>query len=85
MRKLLKNSKGIYPVPAIVSAIFPGVGQMLKGQFVKGLVFLGVYLVWGVIGFFLGLIPFLGGLIGLCAGLFLWAVNILDALIHDQG
>lgn len=38
----MENQK--YIVPAIVSAILPGVGQLVKGQFVKGLliIILGV-------------------------------------------
>lgn len=84
MGKMLRSSNGTYLIPGIVSAIFPGVGQLLKRQIGKGVLFLGIYLVWGVIGFLFDLIPIFGGLAGFLVALFLWGVNVLDAFFHDQ-
>ncbi len=55
-------------IPAVVSAFLPGVGQILKGQVLKGI---GIIIGIAVIGFFLWwtyIIPFL---------VYLW--NIYDA------
>jgi TM2 domain-containing membrane protein YozV len=57
-----------YGLPALVSLFLPGVGQLIKGHFLKG------FLIWvfgGIIGFFLGwtiIIPFL-----------FWVWNVYDA------
>ena len=65
--------KQSYIIPAIVSAIIPGLGQMLKAQFIKGLL---IMIVGGVVGFLLAwtiVVPIL-----------IWAWNVYDALTSDS-
>jgi len=62
-----------YIIPAIISAIIPGLGQMVKGQFVKGLL---IMIVGGTLGFLFAwtfVVPIL-----------IWAWNVYDALISDS-
>jgi TM2 domain-containing membrane protein YozV len=60
--------KPTYGVPAILSAILPGLGQLIKGQLVKAVI---IWIASGLVGFFLWwtfIVPFL-----------LWAWNVYDA------
>jgi len=60
--------KPTYGVPAILSAIIPGLGQLIKGQILKALF---IWIISGVVGFLLWwtvIIPFI-----------VWAWNIYDA------
>ena len=67
---------GVHPVPAVCSALLPGLGQLVKGDTDKGV---GVLAVWVVAGSsVLGALPLLGGVAGLvCAGT--WLYGVADA------
>ncbi|UOQ76072.1 hypothetical protein MUN84_15870 [Hymenobacter sp. 5516J-16] len=43
--------KMTYGLPALLSAFFPGLGQLVKGQILKAIV---IWIVGGAIGFLLG-------------------------------
>lgn len=81
---LTKSKNGFYTIPAIVSAFFPGVGQLIKRQFAKGLVFLGLSFVWGYLMAVPGLLPF-GGLIAFVITVLAWGINVLDAGFNSVG
>lgn len=68
-------------MPAVCSAIVPGVGQLLNGESEKAI---GVFVVAGVSGLsFLGAIPLLGSLAGLVyAGTWLYGVG--DAYLRGR-
>lgn len=68
-------------MPAICSALVPGVGQLLNGESEKAI---GVFVVAGVSGLsFLGAIPILGSLAGLVyAGTWLYGVG--DAYLRGR-
>jgi TM2 domain-containing membrane protein YozV len=68
-------------VPAVCSAVVPGVGQLLNGESEKAI---GVFVVAGVSGLsFLGAIPLLGSLAGLVyAGTWLYGVG--DAYLRGR-
>ncbi len=68
-------------VPAICSAVVPGVGQLLNGESEKAI---GVFVVAGVSGLgFLGAIPLLGSLAGLVyAGT--WVYGVGDAYLRGR-
>ena len=62
-----------YLVPAVLSAIVPGLGQIVKGQFVKGLLILilGVTISYILVWTFI--VPIL-----------IWAWNVYDAYTSDS-
>lgn len=60
---LVKRSSGSGVVPAVCSAIIPGVGQLVNGESDKALGVFVVSVVTGA-GFLLGL-PLIGGVLGL--------------------
>jgi len=68
-------------VPAVCSALVPGVGQLLNGESEKAI---GVFVVAGVSGLsFLGAIPLLGSVTGLVyAGTWLYGVG--DAYLRGR-
>jgi hypothetical protein len=84
MGNLYRSQNGTFVVPGILSALIPGLGQLLKKSTTKALLFFGVWLAWGIVVWFLGWIPILGGLVGTLAGVFLWLVNVLDALFAGE-
>ncbi|AYA37270.1 hypothetical protein D3Y59_09520 [Hymenobacter oligotrophus] len=60
--------KTTYGMPALLSAIFPGLGQLIKGQLLKAVV---IWVISGVVGFLLWwtiIVPFA-----------VWAWNVYDA------
>ncbi|RPD46994.1 hypothetical protein DNI29_12610 [Hymenobacter sediminis] len=60
--------KTTYGLPALLSAFFPGLGQLVKGQILKAIL---IWLVGGAVGFLLGwtiIVP-----------VALWAWNVYDA------
>ena len=63
-----------FVIPAVISAIFPGFGQVFKLQFVKA------FLIWGA-GFVLWLL--FGWWTAIPGGL-LYLANILDALLSTD-
>lgn len=76
MSNLVKEKK--YIIPAICSAIIPGLGQLFKGHFVKAIVFWAIV---GVSGWIFGNVPVLW-----IISTVLWIANILDALFsHNSG
>ncbi len=89
---LTKSKNGFYAIPAIASAIFPGLGQIFKRQTIKGIVFLGIFFGWGYITFFPqalisllpGILPIIGILIPI-TGVLLWLINVLDAAFNSVG
>jgi TM2 domain-containing membrane protein YozV len=81
---LSKSKNGVYTIPAICSALFPGLGQLIKRQTVKGLVFLAIFFFWGYITFFPSFLPLSGLWIPLAAG-FAWLINVLDAAFNSVG
>ncbi len=81
---LTKSKNGFYAIPAIVSAFIPGVGQLIKRQFGKGIAFLGIALLWGYLMYIPGLIPF-SGLPIFLFGLLAWLINVLDAGFNSVG
>ena len=68
-------------MPAVCSALVPGVGQLLNGESEKAI---GVFVVAGVSGLsFLGAIPLLGSVAGLVyAGTWLYGVG--DAYLRGR-
>ena len=62
-----------YLVPAVLSAIVPGLGQIVKGQFVKGLLILilGVTISYILVWTFI--VPIL-----------IWVWNVYDAYTSDS-
>ena len=67
----MENSKNI--IAAILSAIIPGLGQIIKGQIVKGLL---IMIVGGTVGFLLAwtvIVPML-----------IWAWNVYDAYTSEK-
>lgn len=74
MSNLVKNKT--FVIPAIASAIIPGLGQLFKGHFLKAIV---VWAVCGVIYWIFGSLPVLW-IIATVA----WIANILDALFSTN-
>ena len=71
--KYTTMEKQSYIIPAILSAIIPGLGQIIKGQFIKGLL---IIIVGGTVGFLLAwtfIVPFI-----------IWAWNVYDAFTSDS-
>jgi TM2 domain-containing membrane protein YozV len=58
-------------LPYFLSVILPGLGQILKGHFIKGVMFMILF------GIGLLLIPFFG--VGLVIAPVVWVWNIIDA------
>lgn len=61
-------SKQKHGMPALVSFFIPGLGQIIKGQIMKGIL---IWIVGGLVGFFLLwtiIVPFA-----------IWAWNVYDA------
>jgi len=68
-------------VPAVCSAIIPGVGQLVNGETDKAI---GVFVVWAVAGAgFLGAIPIVGWVAGLVGGA-TWLYGVGDAYVQGR-
>jgi len=68
-------------VPAVCSAVVPGVGQLINGETDKAI---GVFAVWGVAGLgFLGAIPLVGPLAALVGGA-TWLYGVGDAYVTGR-
>ncbi|MEZ4362544.1 MAG: hypothetical protein R3B48_20300 [Kofleriaceae bacterium] len=80
-KSLVRSRGGSGVVPAVCSAIVPGVGQLINGESDKAI---GVFVVAGVSGLsVLGAIPILGTLAGaVCAVTWLYAVG--DAYVQGK-
>lgn len=57
-----------YIIPAILSAIIPGLGQIVKGQFIKGLLIIIVGITVSYILLWTFIVPII-----------IWAWNVFDA------
>lgn len=68
-------------VPAVASAIIPGVGQLVNGQVDKAI---GVFVVAAISGAsFLGAIPLIGSIAGLVYGA-TWVYGVADGYIQGR-
>jgi len=75
------NGGGSGVVPAVASAIIPGVGQLVNGETDKAI---GVFAVYAVAGAgFIGAIPVLGWAAGLIAGA-AWLYGVGDAYVTGK-
>ena len=82
---LTKSKNGFYTIPAIASALFPGVGQIIKGQIGKGIAFFALSFIWGYLMWFPNLVPWFGGAVVFIASVLAWAINVLDAGFNSVG
>ena len=68
-------------VPAVCSALIPGVGQLVNGEVDKAI---GVFAVAAITGAsFLGAIPLIGGIAGLVYGA-TWIYGVADGYIQGK-
>lgn len=81
---LTKSKNGVYTIPAICSAFLPGLGQLLKGQIGKGLVFLAVNFGWFIVTGILNILPF-SWLLIVVVSVSAWLINVLDAAFNSVG
>ena len=81
-KALVKHSgSGSGVVPAVCSALIPGVGQLVNGQVDKAI---GVFAVAAISGAsFLGAIPLIGSLAGLIYGA-TWIYGVADGYIQGK-
>ena len=81
---LMKRSGGSVAsgaVPAVASALIPGLGQLINGEGDKAL---GVFAVWAVAGLgFLGVIPLIGTLAGAVGGV-TWIYGVADGYLTGR-
>ena len=80
MGKLLKNKKGLFVIPAVVSFFLPGLGQLIKGHMNKALVFFIIAVAWWLFSFLVTWIPLVGWILGPV----LLLINVADALLSDS-
>jgi TM2 domain-containing membrane protein YozV len=80
-KALVRRSSGRGVVPALCSAVLPGVGQLVNGETDKAI---GVLVVAGVSGLgFLGAIPLIGTVAGLVYGA-TWVYAVADGYIQGK-
>jgi TM2 domain-containing membrane protein YozV len=80
-KALVKSGGGSGVVPAVCSAIVPGVGQLVNGESDKAL---GVFTVYTVAGLgIVGAIPIVGWAAGLVAGA-TWLYGVADGYIQGK-
>jgi TM2 domain-containing membrane protein YozV len=80
-KALVRRSSGGGVVPALCSAVLPGVGQLVNGDTDKAI---GVLVVAGVSGLgFLGAIPLIGTVAGLVYGA-TWVYAVADGYIQGK-
>lgn len=78
---LVRQSKGSGVVPAVASAIIPGVGQLVNGETDKAI---GVFVVAAISGAsFIGAIPLVGTLAGLVYGA-TWLYGVADGYVQGR-
>jgi TM2 domain-containing membrane protein YozV len=76
-----KSGGGSGVVPAVCSALIPGVGQLVNGEVDKAI---GVFAVAAITGAsFLGAIPLIGGIAGLVYGA-TWIYGVADGYIQGK-
>jgi TM2 domain-containing membrane protein YozV len=79
--EIVRRGSGNGVVPAVCSAVIPGVGQLVNGDTEKAI---GVFVVYAVAGAsFLGAIPVLGTIAGLVAGA-TWLYGVADGYITGK-
>ncbi|MCA9677217.1 MAG: hypothetical protein H6709_01045 [Kofleriaceae bacterium] len=76
-----RSSGGTGVVPAVCSALLPGLGQVVNGEADKGVGMMAVYVVAGAS--VVGAIPFIGWVAGVFAGA-TWVVSVADAYIQGK-
>jgi hypothetical protein len=80
-KALVKRGGGSGVVPAVCSAVIPGVGQLVNGETDKAIGVFAVAVIAG--GSFLGAIPILGGLAGIVyAGT--WLYGVADGYVQGK-
>lgn len=80
-KALVRRGSGSGVVPAIASALIPGVGQLVNGETDKAI---GVFVVAAVTGAsFLGAIPLIGSVAGLVWGA-TWLYGVADAYVQGR-
>jgi TM2 domain-containing membrane protein YozV len=80
-KALVRRSGGGGVVPALCSAVLPGVGQLVNGDTDKAI---GVLVVAGVSGLgFLGAIPLIGTVAGLVYGA-TWVYAVADGYVQGK-
>lgn len=80
-KALVKHGGGSGVVPAICSAVIPGVGQLVNGETDKAI---GVFVVYVVAGAgVIGAIPIIGPVAGLLAGA-TWLYGVADGYIQGK-
>lgn len=80
-KALTRTGQGSGLVPAVCSALVPGVGQLVNGETDKAI---GVFVVAGISGLsFLGAIPLLGTLAGAVYGV-TWLYGVGDAFVRGR-
>jgi len=80
-KALVRQSSGSGVVPAVASALIPGVGQLVNGEVDKAI---GVFVVAAISGAsFLGAIPLIGSIAGLVYGA-TWVYCVADGYIQGK-
>ena len=80
-KALVRQSSGSGVVPAVASALIPGVGQLVNGEVDKAI---GVFVVAAISGAsFLGAIPLIGSIAGLVYGA-TWVYGVADGYIQGR-
>ncbi|MBA3500170.1 MAG: hypothetical protein M4D80_07280 [Myxococcota bacterium] len=80
-KALVRRSGGSGVVPAVASALIPGVGQLVNGEVDKAI---GVFAVAAIAGAsFLGAIPLIGSIAGLVYGA-TWVYGVADGYIQGR-
>jgi TM2 domain-containing membrane protein YozV len=80
-KALVRRGGGSGVVPAVCSAVIPGVGQLVNGDTEKAL---GVFAVYAVAGAgVIGAIPIIGWAAGLVAGA-TWLYGVADGYVHGR-
>ena len=80
-KALVRRGGGSGVVPAVCSAVIPGVGQLVNGETDKAI---GVFAVAVVAGAgFLGAIPLIGTVAGLVAGA-TWLYGVADGYVQGK-
>lgn len=83
MGNIIKNKNGTYILPGIISALIPGVGQLIKGHLKKGVAIIVIGLAFYAVQWLLGWIPVVGWVItGI--GVIGWLINVVDAFMSKK-
>ena len=81
VRRSSGGGEGSGVVPAVCSALIPGVGQLVNGEVDKAI---GVFAIAAISGAsFLGAIPLIGGIAGLVYGA-TWIYGVADGYIQGK-